>query len=166
MLTYRRNCLHISRHGLRQIFHMGFWQFLKGADSDLDSNLLERVDLKIWTVMDLPTTVHDFTVSWSVHDFMWNLTSLILPFCQKWAMSTLWVGNGHFYRPRSLVCPSVRVFACLFVGALLFEPFDLRPWFFVKVKGKFKMSFFYWRGVVDNGTWLCQVQQKVQWNTN
>ncbi len=29
-----------------------------------------------------------------------------------------------------------------------------------------KMSFFYWRGVVDSGTWLCQVQQKVQWNTN
>ncbi len=31
----------------------------------------------------------------------------------------------------------------------------------VKVKGKFKMSFFYWHGVVDNGTWLSQVQQKV-----
>ena len=24
----------------------------------------------------------------------------------------------------------------------------------------FKMSFFYWRRVVDSGTWLCQVQQK------
>ena len=29
-------------------------------------------------------------------------------------------------------------------------------------KVKFKMSFFYWRGVVDIGTWLRQVQQKVQ----
>ena len=29
-------------------------------------------------------------------------------------------------------------------------------------KVKFKISFFYWCGVVDSGTWLCQVRQKVQ----
>ncbi len=93
----------------------------------------------------------------------------------------------------------VCVYVCLYVRALLFEPFDLRPSFLVwrltltysrlglkvKVVGQSSRSnsdklcfmmtftlyvcqaltpelFFYWRGVVDIGTWLCQVQQKVQ----
>ncbi len=33
-------------------------------------------------------------------------------------------------------------------------------------KFKFKMSFSYWHGVVNSGTWPCQVQQKVQQSTN
>ena len=75
-----------------------------------------------------------------------------------------------FYRLRSKgdntfgsICLSI----CLFVYAFLSELFrSMITWHHIRSKVKFKMLFFYWRGVVDSGTWLCQVQQIVRWNTS
>ena len=53
------------------------------------------------------------------------------------------------------VRPSVR----LFVSALLLTMYVPQV---VCVTAPTPEPFFYWRGVVDIGTWLCQVQQKVQ----
>ncbi len=70
---------------------------------------------------------------------------------------TPFISRISHYRPRSRgdnTLGSIRLSVGLsvrpFVRALTAEP----------------LGGVYWRGVVDIGTWLCQVQQKVQWNTS
>ena len=74
---------------------------------------------------------------------------------------------GKDCKSKVKVKPFENVFWCHFVFFQRVLRSRSRPKFVSRSKSKvkFKMSFSYWCRLVDSGTWLCQVQQKVQWNT-